>query len=107
MGRKKYIAGLLRIFAGGYLVYLGIKLIYDGLFAGSLIGAARLVCILASIWFLVFGGSFTIRAIKWMMQNSKSGEEVQEITEKEILAVTKKKRSLFDRAGVAVSYKED
>lgn len=113
MRNRKGIAGIFRVIAGGYLVYLGVTLIRDGLMTGEMQGNARIFGILASVLFIVFGAFFAIHAVRWMAKQSAQEEEEQneEIVEVEAKPVEQQAPaapSLFDRAGFGSSvYSEE
>ena len=78
MRDRRGIAAIFRIIAGGYLVYLGVKLIRDGLLTGSMQGKTKIIGIAASIAFIVFGVLFIIHAIRFMSRISQEEEETEE-----------------------------
>ncbi len=107
MRNRKGIAGIFRIIAGGYLIYLGVQLIRDGILTGSMQGTGRIVGILASVLFIVFGAFFAIHAVRFMAKQSREEEEQEEeIIEAEAQPVEEQAPaapSLFDRAGFGAS----
>ena len=113
MKNRRGIAGIFRVIAGGYLIYLAIKLIRDGILTGEMQGNARVFGILASALFIVAGAFFIIQAFRWMSRMSQQEEEEQneEAAEAEVQAREEQVQagpSLFDRAGFGSSlYEED
>ena len=117
MGNRKGFAGIFRVIAGGYLIYLGVKLIRGGLLTGDMSEKARIFGVAASILFIVAGAFFIMQALRWLTaQNDESEEEQGEESaeaempreEPEPPAPAHTSRSLFDRAGFGASaYEED
>ena len=112
MRNRRSIAAVFRVIAGGYLIYLGVQLIRDGLLTGSMQGNARILGILASALFIVFGAFFAIHAIVFMTKNSGQEEEEQngenaeeETVQEEVQAPSVP--SLFDRAGMGAGLDDD
>ena len=104
MRNRKGIAGIFRVIAGGYLIYLGVKLIRDGLLTGAMQGTSKVVGILASVLFIVFGAFFAVHAILFMSKQSEQEEdeqeeEVEEVEAQPVEEAVSGTPSLFDRAG--------
>lgn len=104
---------MFRIIAGGYLIYLGIRLIREGLLTGQMQGGARVLGVVASAAFIVVGAVVAFKALTGMANRSdEAEEEQQEVTaeaeEQPAEDTAPAAPSLFDRAGFgAASYDED
>ena len=115
MGNRKGFAGIFRVIAGGYLIYLGVKLIRDGLLTGAMQGNARIIGVVASVLFIVGGAFFIVQALRWLTAQSNESDEEQgeenaeaEMPREEPEPPAPAARSLFDRAGFGASaYEED
>ena len=103
MGNRRNISGIFRIIAGGYLIYLGIRLFRDGVLTGEMTGSHKVLGILFSIVFIVFGISFAVHAVRWMAKNSSQEEETEETVNEETEVIAEEEPvsstpSLFERA---------
>lgn len=106
MSNRRNISAIFRVIAGGYLIYLGVRLFRDGVLSGEMVGSHKFLGILFSVLFVVFGIVFAVHAIRWMAQNSEEEEETEEIEGEEIVeakeAAEEKEPgaapSLFERA---------
>ena len=112
MRDRRGVAGIFRVIAGGYLIYLGVKLIRDGLLTGSMQGNAKIIGIVASIAFIVFGALFAVHAIMFMSRISREEQEEEENNGKAVEEVPAEEPvpgapSLFDRASRTVILDED
>ncbi len=104
MRNRRGIAGIFRVIAGGYLIYLGVKLMRDGVLTGAMQGTSKAVGILASVLFIVFGAFFAVHAIIFMSKQSEQEEdeqeeEVEEAEARPVEEAASGTPSLFDRAG--------
>ena len=112
MGNRKGLGGIFRVIAGGYLIYLGVKLIRNGLLGGTMQGNARILGVVFSVLFIAAGAFFVVQALGLMAKQSGESEEEQGEESAETEAQPEEEpmpagRSLFDRAGFGASAYDD
>ena len=73
--RNEKVGLLIRIIAGGYLIYLAVELI-RGIITGENDSVALSIC--AGILFIVAGAAFIILSIRSMMRSSRESNEQSE-----------------------------
>ena len=101
--RTSYI---IRIIAGGYLIYLAYQIITGGLMTGEMQGRAKLIGIVASALFIVTGAFiaghalFHLKRVGEQAASDTTGEEEETETEvEEEVQETYRPPTLFERAG--------
>ena len=85
MRNRRNISAIFRVIAGGYLIYLGVRLFRDGVLSGEMVGSHKFLGILFSVLFVIFGIVFAVHAIRWMAKNSEEEEEAGEAEGEEII----------------------
>ena len=113
---------IIRVIAGGYLAYLGYKILRDGVIGGGMEGKMRILGGLCSILFIAVGVAIALLALRGLSRaRQEAEEEAEENAEAEengtaAAAETDVKvapegeprpRSLFDRAMAASEETED
>ena len=116
MKYRNNLSAVIRIVAGAYLAYLGVRLIRDGVLTGSMQGGTRILGIVFGAIFIGFGGFIAVHAL---MFGFKKNEETEEEAEEQIVeaeavqesdpdeAAPAGPTSLFARANMAAHMEED
>ena len=79
MNRSKY-GDTIRLLGGGYLVYLGIKIVREGVLTGSMQGKERVFAIICCIFFVVFGAGLAVYSIRNLFAATKD-DRIEEMYE--------------------------
>ena len=77
--RNEKMSYLIRIIAGGYLIYLAYKLFQGGILEGNMTGNNRILGIGACVLFVAAGAYFVVSSIrKLLLLNQTSQEEAED-----------------------------
>ncbi len=76
--RNEKMSYLIRIIAGGYLIYLAYKLFQGSIMTGEMTGGKKVLGIAACLLFLVAGAFFVITSLRHLMLLSQARPEEEE-----------------------------
>ena len=93
--------------AGGYLVYLGFKLLRDGALSGEMTGGMLVFGWAAGLFFMAFGAFFAVIAVRGLkrlreQEQEEAEKQAQEAAQQEDASLQNSEgtMSLFDRARI-------
>ena len=78
--RNSKSRNVIMLVAGGYLFYLGIKIIREGFIEGGMTGKSRVLGLIIAVFFLVFGVGIAIRSIRHLFMNG-SNDQTEDMLE--------------------------
>ncbi len=73
--RNEKMSYLIRIVAGGYLIYLAYKLFQGGIITGEMTGGKKALGIVACLLFVVAGAFFVVTSLRRLMLLSQASPE--------------------------------
>ena len=98
MKYRNNLSAVIRIVAGAYLAFLGVRLIKDGVLTGSMQGGARILGIVFGAIFIGFGGFIAVHAL---MYGFKKNDETEEGAEEEVVEAADVREAEPDEAAPA------